>query len=105
MPQNISAHRPVFSDGRILLAEEGNLSGLQSTRNRSPVYHSNEGSEKESNKIFRFSRTEKADNSMKAGFWKILGRTLLLVLLYYLTSIGLTFYQKWLLRVYIQHFQ
>jgi hypothetical protein len=35
----------------------------------------------------------------KQHFCKIITRTLLLVLLYYVSSIGLTFYQKWLLKV------
>ncbi|EFX69433.1 hypothetical protein DAPPUDRAFT_113613 [Daphnia pulex] len=39
-----------------------------------------------------------SDTSIKQGFCKIIFRTLLLVLLYYLSSIGLTFYQKWLMR-------
>jgi hypothetical protein len=40
-----------------------------------------------------------SETTIKQGFCKIIFRTLLLVLLYYLSSIGLTFYQKWLMRV------
>lgn len=35
----------------------------------------------------------------KTSFGIVIFRTLLLILLYYVSSIGLTFYQKWLLKV------
>jgi hypothetical protein len=71
-----------------------------SARNRSPScasFSSQLSMESNPGKTTKVAKT--SDTSIKQGFCKIIFRTLLLVLLYYLSSIGLTFYQKWLMRV------
>lgn len=103
MPQTKKACRPIFAEGRSALDEQGNITGLQSftsTRNRSPVYcqSSQFNVEKVPEKYGRFPKLAKAEGTKKQGFCKIIVTTLFLVLLYYLSSIGLTFYQKWLLK-------
>lgn len=83
--------------------QHGNYIGFQTARNRSPSCSSNhslrsvDGCLESTSKVSKFSNI----SSTKQGLCKIIIRTLLLVLLYYLSSIGLTFYQKWLMKVII----
>lgn len=72
---------------------------FHSTRNRSPSWgsFSSQSMESSPGKVTKIVKTSEAN--VKQGFCKIIFRTLLLVLLYYFSSIGLTFYQKWLMRV------
>ena len=98
---NQENYRPVFSQGRSPLDQYGNIVGvhLQSARNRSPVAYSNMAKAGDVHPSDKLSRTKPSSNTGKQNFCKIITRTLLLVLLYYVSSIGLTFYQKWLLKV------
>ena len=94
-------YRPVFSQGRSALDQYGNIVGIQSqsTRNRSPVTFSTMAKVGEVHHNVKLSRKVSVNGPGKQHFCKIITRTLLLVLLYYVSSIGLTFYQKWLLKV------
>ena len=81
--------------------QKRNVDGLfLSTRNRSPScgsFSSQISMESNPGKTMKVAKA--SETTIKQGFCKIIFRTLLLVLLYYLSSIGLTFYQKWLMRV------
>lgn len=69
-----------------------------STRNRSPSCGSFSSQSMESISGKTSKNWKSSEGNIKQGFCKIIFRTLLLVLLYYFSSIGLTFYQKWLMR-------
>lgn len=77
----------------------GSTFNFSSTRNRSPSSSSGNFTQHQFMDDSSEKNTKGLDNTMKQGFCKIIVRTLLLVLLYYLSSIGLTFYQKWLMHV------
>ena len=47
----------------------------------------------------RKTKNELAEQMKSSNFWTITIRTLALISFYYATSIGLTFYQSWLLKV------
>lgn len=80
--------------------QHGSFVNFQSTRNRSPSCSSHTSRSTESILEKTVKQTAKTSETIiKQDFCKIIVRTLLLVLLYYLSSIGLTFYQKWLMRV------
>ena len=78
--------------------QHGSLVVFHSTRNRSPSCGSYTSQSIECIPD-KTTKSDKPEATIKQGFCKIIFRTLLLVLLYYLSSIGLTFYQKWLMRV------
>lgn len=73
-----------------VLNQHGNTFGLHSARNR--------GSTTNSNVSNKDSISVKTPETKKYGLLKTVILTMLLVLLYYVTSIGLTFYQKWLMK-------
>ena len=103
---NTHSHHLSFSQLNNQTEQKRNVDGLfLSTRNRSPScgsFSSQLSMESNPGKTTKIIKA--AETSNKQGFCKIIFRTLLLVLLYYLSSIGLTFYQKWLMRVILDRF-
>ncbi|XP_046440117.1 solute carrier family 35 member C2-like [Daphnia pulex] len=97
---NTHSHHLSFSQVSNQSEQKRSVDGLVlSARNRSPScasFSSQLSMESNPGKTTKVAKT--SDTSIKQGFCKIIFRTLLLVLLYYLSSIGLTFYQKWLMR-------
>lgn len=95
------SHQPTFLNSNLSEQQQhGSFVNFQSTRNRSPSCSSHTSRSTESIFIEKTVKPTKSSESIiKQDFCKIIVRTLLLVLLYYLSSIGLTFYQKWLMRV------
>lgn len=95
------SHHPIFlNSNQSEQPQHGSFVNFQSTRNRSPSCSSHTSRSTESIFIEKTVKpTKNSESVVKQDFCKIIVRTLLLVLLYYLSSIGLTFYQKWLMRV------
>ena len=91
-----TSHRVTFSQSRSTHDDPEGIN-IPSTRNRSPGPYSIDSST--DNKKDENSKGSKNQTSTKGTLCKVFLRTLTLVLLYYTSSIGLTFYQKWLLKV------
>lgn len=94
------SHHSTFLQSNNQIEQQGIF--VQSARNRSPSCSSQ--ATRSRGFLEKNPRLNKSESMVKQGFFKIISRTLLLVLLYYLSSIGLTFYQKWLMRVIAEHF-
>lgn len=86
------------SPSHSVLDHHGNTIGIHSARNRSSLLNPNLSENVLNEKNLKLT---KGPELQKNGLFKTTILTLVLVLVYYLTSIGLTFYQKWLLKVII----
>jgi hypothetical protein len=91
-----ASYRVSFSQSRSTHEDQEDVN-IPSTRNRSPGPYSINSST--DNKKDENSKGSKNQPSTKGTLCKVFLRTITLVLLYYTSSIGLTFYQKWLLKV------
>jgi len=83
------------SPSHSVLDGHGNSVGPHCARNRSSLINS---STSENVMNDNDSKLIKGPEMRKYGLFKTISLTVFLVLVYYLTSIGLTFYQKWLLK-------
>lgn len=83
------------SPSHSVLDHHGNTIGIHSARNRSSLLNPNLSENVLNEKNLKLT---KGPELQKNGLFKTTILTLVLVLVYYLTSIGLTFYQKWLLK-------